>query len=241
MCVVLVDEWVRGGMISGGVGIRREAGRRIGGRMTVAGARTTGRETTIRRFGGAAVSRWTTVSSSSVIGGARGGGVTVGCDMRVTLGSCASATLGSGASATLGSGACGTGGDVGAGAGVEVGCVSSGRPGGGRGVGRLAGSMVGAGAGMMPGNGRNPGGGCRVGGATASPNMVASWSSAWRASAAIGASGDAGDGWRRMFVKSCAAAMARSPVDGIGMTTFVGNHASVSAILSARVDRIHTR
>ena len=72
-------------------------------------------------------------------------------------------------------------------------------------------------------------------------NIVVSCCSAARSLSGIGASDDAGDGWASMFVRSRAAAMALSLDEGIGMTTWVGNHASVSAIRSARVVHTHTR
>ena len=141
----------RGGMISVIGGIRCVAGRGVGGLMDVAGRSPTGGETTIRRVAGVAVLRCTTVASSSALFGTIGGAGTRGRGIRVTLGS--------GAPTTLGSGACGVGRDMGSVVGVGVGCVSGGRPRGGRSVGRLAGSMVGAGAGVVLGNGGNPGGG----------------------------------------------------------------------------------
>ena len=118
------------------------------------------------------------------------------------------------------------------------------------------------GMGECRGTGGNPGG-CRHGGVcgvgacnggdcdgaiclctvgrTALVNIVVSCCSAARSSSGIGARGDAGDGWESMFVRSRAAATALSLEEGTGMTTWVGNHASVSAIRSARVVHTHTR
>ena len=71
--------------------------------------------------------------------------------------------------------------------------------------------------------------------------MVASWFKASSLSAGIGANGLAGDGFWRMVVRSCAAAMARSVEEGVGMTTLVGNHAIVSVMRLARVSHAQTR
>ena len=57
----------------------------------------------------------------------------------------------------------------------------------------------------------------------------------------IGESGEAGEGLRRAVTRSLAAAMARLVEDDSGMAIFVGNHARVSAIRSARVSQIQTR
>ena len=63
--------------------------------------------------------------------------------------------------------------------------------------------------------------------------MVASLFKASSLSAGIGANGLAGDRFWRMVVRSRAAAMVRSAEEGVGMTTLVGNQASVSVIQSA--------
>ena len=55
-----------------------------------------------------------------------------------------------------------------------------------------------------------------------------------------GASGDAGFGFRRIFTRSRAVAMARVAVSGMGIFTCVGNQARVSAILVALVSGIQT-
>ena len=49
-----------------------------------------------------------------------------------------------------------------------------------------------------------------------------------------------GAGWERAAARSWAAAMARSLDDSIGITSDMGNHASVSAIRSALVFHTHT-
>ena len=48
--------------------------------------------------------------------------------------------------------------------------------------------------------------------------MVASWSKASSLSAGIAANGLAGDGFGRIVVRSCAAAMARSVEGGVSIT-----------------------
>ena len=58
----------------------------------------------------------------------------------------------------------------------------------------------------------------------------------------MGESGEAGNGCKRAEVKSRAAAMAASVVDGdFGIKTFVGNQTTVSAMRSDVVSRIQTR
>ena len=85
-----------------------------------------------------------------------------------------------------------------------------------------------------------PGGGCvRGGGIAASANMSESCCRACRLVSAIGASGLAGDGFANALVRSCAAAIARSAEDGMGIVRVDGNQAMVSEILSALVALIH--
>ena len=58
----------------------------------------------------------------------------------------------------------------------------------------------------------------------------------------MGESGEAGDGCKRALVKSRAAAIAASVVDGdFGIKTFVGNQTTVSAMRSDVVSRIQAR
>ena len=94
------------------------------------------------------------------------------------------------------------------------------------------------GAGLAIGD---PGGGCvRDGGIAVSANMSESGCRACRLVYAIGASGLAGDGFANALVMSCAAAIARSAEDGMGIVRVDGNQAMVSEILSALVALIHT-
>ena len=109
------------------------------------------------------------------------------------------------------------------------------------------GSIVNGGAGVVGGgycastlgNGAYPGGGLMAG-VVWLVKIVASCCRAALLSSAIGAIGDAGDGLARAVARSLAAAMARSVEFGIGMTTWVGSHASVSLMRSARVSHTHT-
>ena len=56
----------------------------------------------------------------------------------------------------------------------------------------------------------------------------------------MGASGLAGDGFANALVRSCAAEIARSAEDGMGIVRVDGNQVMVSEILSALVALIHT-
>jgi len=57
----------------------------------------------------------------------------------------------------------------------------------------------------------------------------------------MGESGEAGDGCKRVLVKSRAAAMAASVEEEFGIETFVENQTTVSAMRSEVVLRIQTR
>jgi hypothetical protein len=56
-----------------------------------------------------------------------------------------------------------------------------------------------------------------------------------------GASGPAGEGFWRAWIRSFAAAVAALVDDAVGITTLVGNQMTVSVIHSAVVSRIHMR
>ena len=78
-------------------------------------------------------------------------------------------------------------------------------------------------------------------GSVAVEKISASWVRAKRWLSLRGDSADAGDGFRSALMRSLAAAMAVSVEDAVGITTFDGNHVSVSLILSACVVFIQTR
>lgn len=112
---------------------------------------------------------------------------------------------------------------------------------------KSGGSIVNSGVGVVGGGycastlgiGAYPGGGLMAG-VVWSVKIVASCCRAALLLSATGAIGDAGDGLARAVTRSLAAAMARSAEFGMGMTTWVGSHASVSLIRSARVSHTHT-
>ena len=86
----------------------------------------------------------------------------------------------------------------------------------------------------------DPGGGCvRGGGIAAFAKMSDSCCRACRLIFAIGASGLAGDGFANALVRSCAAAIAQSAEDVMGIVRLDGNQAMVSEILSVFVSLIH--
>ena len=87
----------------------------------------------------------------------------------------------------------------------------------------------------------NPGGGyTRCGGIDAFVKIPDSCCRSCRLTAAMGASGLAGDGFSNALVISCATAIVRSADDGMGIVRVDGNQAMVSEFLSVLVALIHT-
>ena len=86
----------------------------------------------------------------------------------------------------------------------------------------------------------DPGGGyVRGGGIDTFAKMSESRCRACRLVSTMGASGLAGDGFANFLVRSCAAAIAQSAEDMMGIVRVYKNQAMVSEILSALVALIH--